>query len=947
MAFRGPPGRAEDDEGLAAFRTEGREPGTRRKKIAGYLKAANELRQSYVQNWGSQYGNEEEESMPGAFPDSAIVRTDEGEMLIFPSYARRHVKTKPKVSPGTIQEVPGTGRDVRDTAGEGDAEFWRQQWEKYEDDKAIVDVDVRGWLFTPHKGQFTRKQRLMVALARQLVGIPAPSTAKPSPSASTPSSRSSSPQRRSRKHDEELAAQEAAAIMRKGNVEADIAGRGGFSEQPANDDDGDSPYTTMGRASSPRSREGSAAASLKRTGTSESLQSLGDEGIRPLQTRPSWTTPASMTPAELAVANSNLMTRLKPFMANPMANVPISAFFFNDTTSRQRTVTTDASGHFSFRAALDFVPTHVRILAAEQLSLQEEVHIVESRGVSLVSDIDDTVRHSAITRGAREIFRNAFIRDLGDLTIQGVKEWYTKLANMGVQVHYVSNSPWQLYPVITSFFALAGLPPGSFHLKQYSGMLQGIFEPVAERKKATLDKIMRDFPERRFILIGDSGEADLEVYTDVVMDHPNRVIGVFIRDVTTPPSKGFFDPSMGPLSGDQSPKKQPSRNKSTDSLSKARQLTRPSDIQDDEDDLRAAIAASLHDMEDQAARDRKAVFTDGPLPTRFEADGREPRRDLLPRRVTSPPANQGSVMKPLMGDLIDFSDDSGVNQAQAAIKQDSPATALLRTQLGQNAGLLTTGAARPAPPSKPPRLRSPSNANAHPQGPTHPPENKAAPPKPRKPSTSITPVSPSPLSQVQRSSPITTRAPNLPSRQSYRGAAKQKLASAYNAIPSASTYFGSQSTIAASGSHSMYSTNSDQGNTSSPRNMSIGSTEESKPNRSTDKRAPPPPPPRRNISSYPAAAAQYASNRLSGNWAGSDAGDTPGAQQPLNKKEEMWKRRWRRAKDILDREGVMLRTWRVGEDVMNECIDVVQGEIQGMKQLGGSEDKKQDRSSRR
>jgi phosphatidate phosphatase APP1 len=97
--------------------------------------------------------------------------------------------------------------------------------------------------------------------------------------------------------------------------------------------------------------------------------------------------------------------------------------------------------------------------------------------------------------------------------------------DMGVGIHYVSNSPWQLFPVLATFFQTAGLPPGSYHLKQYSGMLQGIFEPVAERKKGTLERILRDFPERKFLLVGDSGEADLEVYTDVVLANPGRIIG--------------------------------------------------------------------------------------------------------------------------------------------------------------------------------------------------------------------------------------------------------------------------------------------------------------------------------------------------------------------------------------------------------------------------------------
>jgi phosphatidate phosphatase APP1 len=145
----------------------------------------------------------------------------------------------------------------------------------------------------------------------------------------------------------------------------------------------------------------------------------------------------------------------------------------------------------------------------------------------LIRDVDG-IKHSTIPSGAKEIFTNTFIRELQDLTIQGVKEWYTKLYSLGVKLRYVSNSPWQLYPPLRSYFSLASLPPGSFHLKHYSGMLQGTFEPAAERKRGSLDRIMADFPERRFVLVGDSGEADLEVYADVVMANPGRVLAVYI-----------------------------------------------------------------------------------------------------------------------------------------------------------------------------------------------------------------------------------------------------------------------------------------------------------------------------------------------------------------------------------------------------------------------------------
>lgn len=84
---------------LSAFRSEGREPGARRKKLAGYLKAANELRQSYMSGDGTHYGSKDGSDdmgidTPGAFPDAAVVRNGNEEMILFPSYARQHVKSK-------------------------------------------------------------------------------------------------------------------------------------------------------------------------------------------------------------------------------------------------------------------------------------------------------------------------------------------------------------------------------------------------------------------------------------------------------------------------------------------------------------------------------------------------------------------------------------------------------------------------------------------------------------------------------------------------------------------------------------------------------------------------------------------------------------------------------------------------------------------------------------
>jgi phosphatidate phosphatase APP1 len=646
--------------------------------------------------------------------------------------------------------------------------------------------------------------------------------------------------------------------------------------------------------------------------------------MKPLQKRGSWNQPSEMSPAELAEANARLMARLRHFLAIPMANTPISVFFYNENISKQRTVYTDAAGHFSMSAALDFVPTHVRILASDKLSATEEVIITASQGISIISDIDDTIKHSAIGSGAREIFRNVFIRDLVDLTIDGVREWYNRMAEMGVKFHYVSNSPWQLYPVISKYFELAGLPPGSFHLKQYSGMLQGIFEPVAERKKVTLDKIARDFPERNFILVGDSGEADLEVYTDFVLENPGRVVAVFIRDVTTTDSPGFFDPSTGSSPGDRSSSPSTQRNSGA-SFAGSSKARPPSEENDPE--LKAAIAASLRDMNaDNNKRSESTV-------THIDNE----QRPQLPKRK---PSSHSTTHQASSTNLIDLSSEDERDDFPALRKFNSETQADNERHRSSGASNASTKSA-PAPPKKPVALRSPSNESASFN--TLPASNvRPQPPKPRKTSSAV--AQSSPLAQQDNASRgANTSAPARPpvgpkpsmsydsqapgDQQSYAGMARDKLWSVYSNLPA------------------LRSTEEPGSNASSLDVTGV-------------RKGPPPPPPRRGNRDTAVSAASYVTSKASSAWQhapsmpyhsrpqitsaqSSQPFSTTAPRQGINrtstgstlggaagepygtKKEQLWRQRWAHAEQVLKDQGVILRAWRKGSDIMGEAERIV------------------------
>lgn len=861
--------------------------GTRRKKLAGFIKSANELRQSYTQSYGLGGQNDgtsdyDRAGMPGAFPDVAIARSGDEEMILFPSYARRHNPGKPGQ-----QNLPGTlhdrrEHDVPDTSG-----YVRQEWDRYEEANSIVDVDVRGWVYAPHRGQISRYNRAIIALARRMSGIPAPS----SPRASSPdSAHHLRVEARARRHEQDMVDKEAESIVRKGEGEQNIASRGGYSER-VSQHVGTSNGSPLGsRTPSPRGSNASRAVHpLEKT---SAYHEDHDDAPGPgsLAKRASWNQPSEMSSAELSIANAHMMLRLKPFLTTPLTGTPLTVFFFNEKTSRSRTIYTNDAGHFNLRAALDFIPTSVRVLASDKLSATDEIQITEPHGVSLISDVDDTIKHSAIGAGAREVFRNVFIRDLGDLHIDGVKEWYNKMASMGVKLHYVSNMPWQLFPVLLSFLSGAGLPKGSFHLKHYTGMLQGIFEPVAERKKGTLERILSDFPTRRFILVGDSGEADLELYTELVQANPGRILGVFIRDVTTIPPHSFFNSSMNGESNKNGP--------------------------------RSAPAPAL------GSNNTTGVSSTGP--NYFES-----RPKLPPRQQTRSTSSLNTASGPTMGKLIDFDNDEEV----APVKRSMTDNELLDSP--------QTSSSPPAQPLPPRRPMKPSILRSSTQFDTRPlsvsardqlVHRKHAPPRPPKPrklsgSDPHFPAEPSPLARTQplsQSRAVSPASPtnkndgsHSPERYSYRSSVRNKVSSVYNALPS---FYPTD--------YSQQPPPSTTTNTTNPSRLlphrSTTSTTSTSSSTSTSisassKLPPPRIPPRRNITSYPAAAAYYATNRFSGGFSGYNHSDGSSDGGPVrSKKEELWTQRWERAKKILDETEVVLRSWRVGTDVLGECVGLVE-----------------------
>ena len=164
-----------------------------------------------------------------------------------------------------------------------------------------------------------------------------------------------------------------------------------------------------------------------------------------------------------------------------------------------------------------------------------------SARLGIISDIDDTVIASNVTNKLRMALTAVLSNARTRKPFEGVAGLYNALRNGpgGAEenpVFYISNSPWNLYPVLIEFLTLQKIPLGPLLLRDFGDHLFFAKEPQGHKMK-NIRIILETFPHLPFVLIGDSSERDPEIYGDVVKHFPDRVRAIYIRSIDQRPSR--------------------------------------------------------------------------------------------------------------------------------------------------------------------------------------------------------------------------------------------------------------------------------------------------------------------------------------------------------------------------------------------------------------------------
>ena len=141
----------------------------------------------------------------------------------------------------------------------------------------------------------------------------------------------------------------------------------------------------------------------------------------------------------------------------------------------------------------------------------------------VISDIDDTVVYSNVTRKLRMVLMLALSNARTRKPFAGVAAFYRALHARVNPFFYVSKSPWNLYAPLLEYFAHQDLPAGPLILRDFGWRMP------KQHKETAIADILATYPKLPFVLIGDSGEHDPEIYAGIVHRFPSRIRAIYIR----------------------------------------------------------------------------------------------------------------------------------------------------------------------------------------------------------------------------------------------------------------------------------------------------------------------------------------------------------------------------------------------------------------------------------
>ncbi|MBT1164328.1 DUF2183 domain-containing protein [Bifidobacterium felsineum] len=233
----------------------------------------------------------------------------------------------------------------------------------------------------------------------------------------------------------------------------------------------------------------------------------------------------------------------------PLNTVQVGASEVYDKVDRTR----DLSGEYAISDSagyLDLVAEHrltpgihrVSYTVNNRKPVSANLYTIPSSAkVGIISDVDDTIMITQAPVLWKAAYNLLFLNPKKKASVPGMSVLFARISDLfpDAPFFYLSTSPWNVESSIRNFITDHGFPEGPLLLRDLDPRPKTFVPTGPQHKLEFAEQLMADFPDMKFILVGDDGQKDPTTYATIVKRYPGRVLAIAIRQLSPKESPGL------------------------------------------------------------------------------------------------------------------------------------------------------------------------------------------------------------------------------------------------------------------------------------------------------------------------------------------------------------------------------------------------------------------------
>ncbi|KFI84883.1 App1 family protein [Bifidobacterium psychraerophilum] len=262
----------------------------------------------------------------------------------------------------------------------------------------------------------------------------------------------------------------------------------------------------------------------------------GRSGLAVRGIRSAFKVPASRTQVKISIDGTRLRT----------VQVGSSEVYDQPDRGREQSdefALSDSSGYLDLVAEHHLSPGQheVSYQVSRRAPVTAPLYIYpSSTPLGVISDIDDTILVTQVPSLWRAAYNMLLLNPKKRVSVPGMSVLYNKIRDLypHAPFFYLSTSPWNVESSIRHFINYHGFPEGPLLLRDLDPRPKDFIPTGVEHKLEFVDQLMADFPNMKFLLLGDDGQKDPTTYATVARRYPGRIMAIGIRQLSPRESIG-------------------------------------------------------------------------------------------------------------------------------------------------------------------------------------------------------------------------------------------------------------------------------------------------------------------------------------------------------------------------------------------------------------------------